>query len=156
MARPKYTQWLEPAGLEKITNWAANGCTLNEIARNMGIHPSTLARWMDAQREICEAVKSGQALAVEAVENALFRKATGQYVVEETVEEFKGSVQDGKPTDGELTRRTVKKQGAPDTGAMIFYLKNRVPEKYSDRRVVETATTAPSVVLGVTPRRADG
>lgn len=156
MANGKWQQWVEPESLERIANWAANGLTHEEIARSMGVNPSTLYNWFREHLEISEAVKRGRLLSCECVENALFRKATGQYEVVETFEEFKGSMQDGKPTDGELTRRTVTKHGAPDTAAAIFYLKNRMPERYSDRRTMEVEASMPTVVLGVEPRRADG
>ena len=156
MARPKWVQWVEPENLERVVNWAANGNTIEEIAHNMGVHPSTLHKWMDAHGEIREAIKEGRGLAVEVVENALFRKATGQCVVRETVEEFRGELRDGKPCNGTVVRRTVERPVPPDTAAMIFYLKNRVPDRYSDRRTVDVEGVAPTVVLGVRPGRADG
>lgn len=159
MAKGKYQQWLEPENLLRITNWAANGLTYAEIAKNMGIHPYTLQRWMEAHCEICEAIKSGRSMSCQAIENALFKRATG-YDVEDVdeIQEFKGELRDGKPANGTVTKREVRKTRhiPPDTGAIIFYLKNRMGERYTDRRVVETPTAAPTVVLGVKPGRADG
>ena len=133
---------------------AANGCTLEEIARNMGIARQTLRVWTEAHPSISTAIKDGQMLAVEAVENALFMSATGRCTIEETVEEFRGEVQDGKPVDGTLTRRTVTKSVAPNVAAQIFYLKNRIPDRYSDRRVMEVEQKTPTITLGVEPKRA--
>lgn len=155
MANGKWQQWVEPENLERITNWAANGLTYAEMAKNMQVHPYTLQRWMEAHCEICEAIKRGRMLAVEVVENALFKRATGM-VLEDTVEEFKGELRDGKPANGTVLKRTTKRSVPPDTGALIFYLKNRMPDRYSDRRTMEVEATMPTVVLGVEPRRADG
>ncbi len=156
MANPKWLIWTEPENRERVINWAANGLTNEEIARSMGVHRATLQRWIVDHSDIRDAIKCGRMLACEAVENALFRKATGSSVIEETVEEFKGEMQDGKPVDGQLTRKTVRRTMPPDTGAIIFYLKNRMPEKYSDRRTMEVEAAVPTVVLGIDPRRADG
>lgn len=155
MANGKWQRWCEPENAERVTNWAANGCTIEEIARNMGVHPSTLHKWMVAHDEIGEAIKRGRMHACEAIENALFRKAAGM-VVEDTVQEFKGELRDGKPANGTVTQRTTRRQIPPDTAAAIFYLKNRMPDRYSDRRTVDVEATAPIVALGVEPRRADG
>lgn len=156
MARGKYQQWLEPANLERIVNWAANGLTHADMARSMGISESTLYDWVAKYSEISEAIKEGRGLACEAVENALFRKATGAIVLEDTVEEYKGELRDGKPSNGTVTRRTTRRQVPPDTAAMIFYLKNRMPDRYSDRRTMEVEAATPTVILGIEPRRADG
>jgi len=155
MANGKWQQWTEPENIERIVNWAANGLTNEEMARNMGVHRATLQRWMVDHGDICDAIKRGRLLACEAIENALFKKATGM-VLEDTVEEYKGELRDGKPSNGTVTKRTVRRQVPPDTAAVIFYLKNRMPDKYSDRRTVEVEPTVPTVVLGIEPGRADG
>ena len=155
MASGKWQQWTEPENIERIVNWAANGLTNEEMARSMGVHRATLQRWIVDHSDICDAIKRGRLLACEAIENALFRKATGM-VLEDTVEEYKGELRDGRPSNGTVTKRTVRRQVPPDTAAAIFYLKNRMPERYSDRRTVEVEPTIPTVVLGVEPRRADG
>lgn len=155
MANGKWRQWTEPESIERIVNWAANGLTNEEMARSMGVHRATLQRWIVDHSDIRDAIKRGRLLACEAIENALFKKATGM-VLEDTVEEYKGELRDGKPSNGTVTKRTVRRQVPPDTAAAIFYLKNRMPERYSDRRTVEVEPTVPTVVLGIEPGRADG
>lgn len=158
MAKGKYQEWLVPENLERITNWAANGATNAEIAANMGIHRYTLLRWTEDHSVISDAIKRGRMMACEVIENALFKRAVG-YEVQETdvVEEFTGELRDGKPANGVVKRRetTRTRHLPPDVAAVIFYLKNRAPERYSDRRVIEQAAAVPTVVLGVEPGRAD-
>lgn len=153
MAAGKWQPWVEPENLERITNWAANGLTYAEMAKNMQIHPYTLQRWMEAHGEICEAIKRGRMLACEVVENALFRRATGMELTE-TVEEFDGAIVDGKPANGSIKKRTTTRQVPPDTGAIIFYLKNRMPDRYADRRETKVDVSAPVIALGIDPARA--
>lgn len=159
MAKGKYQEWLQPENLLRITNWAANGLTLAELAKSMGIGERTLYEWIDRFPQISQAIKDGLAMSCQAIENALFKRATG-YVVEDVdeVEEFKGELRDGKPANGTITKREVRKTRnvPPDTGAIVFYLKNRMGERYTDRRVIETPDAVPTVVLGIEPRRADG
>lgn len=147
MSRGKYQAWLEPESLERIANWAANGLTDAEIAKSMGIRRETLSVWKQKHPHISNAIKRGRLMSCEAVENALFAKATGQVVVSESVED--------EAPDGRVTRRTVTKTVPPDTAAIIFYLKNRMPDRYADRRTTEVAVTAPTISLGMEPRRAD-
>lgn len=159
MAKGKYQEWLQPENLLRITNWAANGLTLAELAKSMGIGERTLYEWTERFPQISQAIKDGLAMSCQAIENALFKRATG-YVVEDVdeVEEFKGELRDGKPANGTITKREVRKTRnvPPDTGAIVFYLKNRMGERYTDRRVIETPDAVPTVVLGIEPRRADG
>lgn len=154
MAKGKYQAWLEPDKLEQITNWAANGLTYEQIAQNMGIHRATLARWVNDHRDICDAIKKGRMLADHVIENALFMRACGRCTIEETVEEFRGELRDGKPYNGTVVKRTVTKQLPPDVTACIFFLKNRAPERWSDRREVEV-TQVPTIVFGIEPKRAE-
>lgn len=153
MGKGKYHKWLEPANRERITNWAAHGCTDAEIAKNMGINPATLYRWMARHCEICEAIKRGRELSVEIIENTFFAKARGGLVVSEGVEEFTGEIRDGKPYNGTIKKRTMKRELPPDTAAMIFYLKNRAG--YTDKKGPEVTIQAPVIALGVEPGRAD-
>lgn len=146
MANPKYVEWEKPENLLKITNWAANGCTLEEIARNMGIRRETLGLWNRNRPLISNAVKEGRQMAIEAVENALFRRAAGQCTVTETVE--------FTDAEGKTTTKVVTKELPPDTGALVFFLKNRIPDRYSDRRVMEVEQKTPTITLGVEPKRA--
>lgn len=110
-------RWTEPGSLEQITNWAAKGCTMAELAKNMGIARSTLYGWAERRVEIAGAIRDGRMLSVECVENALFRLATGQVVEESTTTEER--------PDGSTLTRTVTTHKAPNVTACIFFLKNR-------------------------------
>lgn len=141
MAKAKYLYWLEPENLERIKNWAANGLTKAEIARSMCINPGTLSVWLNDHPEISEAIKSGRMLSCAVIENALFAKASGQTLVIEETEEFRGELKDGKPYNGTIVKKKRKKHIPPDTAAAIFYLKNR--GGYSDNPNATPNETAP-------------
>lgn len=125
MAKGKYQEWLEPEGLLKIEGWARDGLTDKQIAHNMGISVATLYNWENEHLEILESLKRGKEVVDRMVENALLKRALG-YEYEEVSEKFEGEV---------LTERKVtKKQVVPDTTAQIFWLKNRKPVDWRDKR----------------------
>ena len=125
MAKGKYQEWLEPEGLLKIEGWARDGLTEEQIADNMGISRSTLSEWKNLYSDISDTLKRGKEVVDRMVENALLKRALG-YEYEEVSEKFEGGV---------LTERKVtKKQVAPDTTAQIFWLKNRKPIDWRDKR----------------------
>lgn len=119
----KINDWLEKDKLILLEGWARGGLTDEQIAKNMGIAPSTLYEWKKKSKEFSESLKKGKEVVDFEVENALLKRALGYEYEEETYE------------NGILTKK-VKKQVPPDTTAQIFWLKNRKPNNWKDR--VET------------------
>lgn len=124
MAKGKYKVWLEPEGLLKIEGWAKDGLTDEQIAYNIGITAKTLYEWKKQYSEICEALKKGKEVVDRQVENALLKRALG-YEYDEITMEY-----------GKETKR-VTKQVVPDVTAQIFWLKNRKPDQWRDKRDIE-------------------
>ena len=123
MAKRKYEYWLTPEGLIKLEGWARDGLTDEQIAKNIGINRDTLYRWKKAHSDISDALKRGKEVIDRQVENALLKRALGYTYDEVTFE------------DGVEVKR-VRKQAAPDTTAQIFWLKNRKPEEWRDKREI--------------------
>lgn len=132
MAKGKYTEWLEPEGLLKIEGWARDGLSNEQIAHNIGINPDTLYEWKKKFPDISESLKRGKEVVDRQVENALLKRALG-YEVTEVTKEYVGEL--GRM---EVTKR-VTKHVAGDTTAQIFWLKNRKPEEWRDKRDVQVA-----------------
>ena len=128
MAKGKYEEWLRPEKLVLLEGWARNGLTDEQIANNIGIRTSTFYEWKKKYVEFAEALKKSKEVADLEVENALFKRATGYTVTETKVIE---SDKDGEKTE------TITKHIPPDTTAQIFWLKNRKPNEWRDKRVVE-------------------
>ena len=131
MAKGKYEYWLTPEGLVLLEGWARDGLTDEQIAHNMGIASSTLYDWKKRYPEISESLKRGKEVVDRQVENALLKRALG-YEYEEVKEKFEDNV---------MTERTViKKEAIPDITAQIFWLKNRKPGDWRDKREPEDTT----------------
>jgi len=125
MAKGKHIAWHEAAQLEKLTNWAANGCTDADIAKNVGISRQTYYVWQSKYADIADAIKKGREMCVQQVENTFFRRIMGLC---EEVTETKEVEQ--KMVDGELVTvhrivKTTTRRLAPDMTGLIFYLKNK-------------------------------
>lgn len=127
MAKGKYEYWLTPEGLIKLEGWARDGLTDEQIAKNIGISRETLNQWKNKYADISDTLKRGKEVIDRQVENALLKRALG-YEYDEVKEKYEGGV---------LTERTVtKKEVVPDTTAQIFWLKNRNPKQWRDKRDV--------------------
>jgi transcriptional regulator with XRE-family HTH domain len=138
VAKGKYQEWIEPNGILRLTAWKRDGLTDEQIAKNMGIHVSTLYKWQNEYNEISEALKSGKEVADITVENALFKRATGYTYQEITQERTPIRDDDGKIIDYELqVTKVVHKEVVPDTTAQIFWLQNRKSNEWKDRRNLE-------------------
>ncbi len=140
MAKGKYEEWIEdPDKRLLLSGWARNGLSDEQIAKNIGISRSTLNVWKGKYPDIKDALKKGKEIADIEVENALFKRATGYTIqVKKTFKckEVKYS-RDGKKTKEEekLIAGFDEVHIPPDTGAIIFWLTNRIPELWKNRRM---------------------
>lgn len=126
MAKGKYQEWIEPEGLLKLEGWARDGLTDEQISSNMGITTSTLYVWKNKYSEISEALKKGKEVVDRQVENALLKRVLGYRYDEIT-------------TEGGVETKRVTKEVVPDTTAQIFWLKNRKPDVWRDKKDVGLA-----------------
>lgn len=119
----KYARWLEKDGLLLLAAWARDGLIDEQIAHNCGISAGTLYDWKNRFPQIAEALKKGKEVVDVQVENALLKRALGYETVEEMTEEG---------PDGTKIR-TTRKRVPPDVTAQIFWLKNRMPDRWRDK-----------------------
>ena len=130
MAKGKYQRWLTPDGLTLLEGWARSGLTDEQIARNCRISRQTLNEWRNTYPAIADALKKGKEVVDIEVENALLKRAMG-YDYTESWEEIQ--------PDGTVRARTMRKHMPADTTALIFWLKNRRPEVWREKQVVEVS-----------------
>lgn len=127
-----------------LEGWAREGLTDLQIAAKMGIASTTYYRWQQEHKEIREAVKKGKAPVDTQVENALLKRALG-YEYIETVTDYTLSEtekdENGNPKKIIKNVRTTKKHVAPDVGAQAFWLKNRRPDRWREKREEQIQVT---------------
>ncbi|MBQ6713791.1 MAG: helix-turn-helix domain-containing protein [Selenomonadales bacterium] len=138
----KYSDWLTYEGLLKVEAWARNGLSDEQIAKNIGIAVSTLYEWKNRFPEFSEALKKGKEVVDIEVENALLKRALGHQVVEETKEALRHPETDQPLVDSSgnsimVVTKQITKNVPPDVTAQIFWLKNRKPDVWRDRKDID-------------------
>jgi len=131
MARPiEYIEGIHDAWAESL---AIEGLTDSEIAKRMNIARSTLYKWKNDFSTFSDALKSGKEPADAKVKLSLFKRAIGYTVNEKKVIVELDAEGNQKPARIETTTKHI----VPDTIAQIFWLKNRLPEDWRDKKDVD-------------------
>ena len=136
--KPQYVEWINEDGLLLLKGMARDGLTDVEIAKNVGVHVSTMYEWITKFPEIGEAIKKGRKPVIVQVEDTFFEKKLSGYFVDEEIVEVT------KHPNGEKTehRKKMKRWIPPDTTAMIFYLKCKKGKHYNDRAALSVDNEA--------------
>ena len=165
----KYTEWLTDEGLIKIEGWARDGLIDKQTAENIGVAYSTFREWVKKFPALSASLKRGKEVVDRQVENALFKSAIGYEYTERTakvvdrdkdiidaerreyeqrykmdhpeadLQEIKDAAIKAIPTTERIILLEVDKQVAPNPTSAIFWLKNRKPDEWRDRRETEVS-----------------
>ena len=119
--------------------WARDGNTDATIAQKIGITPATLWLWKQNHPEICDALKRGKEVVDIEVENKLLEAALGFFVTVREPMKLKTVKQ--KAGEGRIEEERVEYVDRqlyfpPNTTAQIYWLKNRKPNHWRDKREV--------------------
>ena len=108
-----------------IFKYLVDGLTEVEICIKLGVAQSTFTKYKKENEELRELLKEGKQRPNAKVEQALYKSALGIEYEEQKI-----------TTDehGKIKVERTKKQRAPSEVAMIFWLKNRDPDRWKDRR----------------------
>ncbi|MBR1731368.1 MAG: helix-turn-helix domain-containing protein [Ruminococcus sp.] len=144
MAKGKYEYWLTEGGQALLLNWARNGLTDKEIAKNIHISRSTLNEWKKKYPGIAKALTDGKEAADSIVENALFKKAVGHtFTVKKAFKLKEVTYKDGKRVkESERIEHAEEEVFVPpDTMAQIYWLNNRKPKewRYKPKEEIESS-----------------
>ncbi len=118
--KPEYTEQVE-----KICKL---GATDNDLADFFEVTEQTINNWKNDFPEFFESIKRGKTLADSNVADRLYQRALG---FEHDSEEIK-VMSMGK--ESVIERVPIRKIYPPDTVAAIFWLKNRQPDKWRDKK----------------------
>lgn len=117
------------------------GHTDEEMAQFFEIHISTLYQWKLDYPEFSDAIKKGKEIADMDVAVKLLERAKGAVTVKQTAIKMKDTLynSEGKKISEEERIEVVDlmTQEAPDTTALIFWLKNRKSTAWRDKQVTE-------------------
>lgn len=112
---------------QQAADLCAQGATDIELADFFDVSVRTLFRWKAEYPEFCQAIKAAKEVADERVERSLYHKAVGY-----TFDAVKIMQNDGSPLVV-----PYREHVPPDTHAAVFWLKNRQPDKWRDKREQE-------------------
>lgn len=166
-SRTSWKQWYSPENLELVEGWARDGLSDEQIAKNIGISVPTLYNWKKTHLEFLKSFKKGKQVVNVELENALFKKAIGAKTttttyrvskVDENVlkarrlryadkymedhpdadkKEALIAATENVDTHEKIVWSIVENQLPPDVGALMFLMKNRMPEKYREQSYQE-------------------
>lgn len=140
----KYAEWLTDDGLLLIRGWARDGLTEKQIAQErMHIAYSTFNEWKKRFPELSEALKKSKSYVDAELEETAFDHANGKVFVKETVTDiqYEGVDENGNPIEVSRHTREIIRQVPPNATMQIFLMKNRVPEKYREKREEQIQVT---------------
>ena len=136
----RYLKWKESLGLESIRRLAEEGLSDDEIAIRSGIGVTNFRRWKKKIPEFAAAIELGRSVADYAVVEALYKKAVGYNV--SLSKTYKLKRIDYDPDTGKKVREYeelatgIDENYFPgDLKAETFWLKNRQPERWSEKPI---------------------
>ncbi|MDO4680919.1 MAG: helix-turn-helix domain-containing protein [Aerococcus sp.] len=125
MSRTTWHDWTTSERLDLLRHWARTGYTDEEIAEKIGIKRPTIYAWKKKSSDITDALKKGKEIYDYEMEDALLQRGQGEWVEEEKSTQIIN--EDGsQKTIIEKKKRYIP----PDTSAIIFWLKNRQPDRW--------------------------
>lgn len=120
MARPtKY----KSEYVEKAKKILALGATIEELADIFEVNKTTIYEWAYKNTKFSNALKDGRLLSDARVEESLYSRAMGYQLPEDKV-----FLHEGSPVVVPTT-----KHYPPDPTSMIFWLKNRNPDRWREK-----------------------
>ena len=128
---------------EQVLKLCALGAKDTEVADFFKVCEATINNWKKDYPEFLDSIKKGKDDWDSAkVENSLLKRANGYKFIETTKKLFpiqeKNEVGEMVTTGHELKIiKTVKKDVAPDTGAIVVWLTNRNPERWKNKQNIE-------------------
>ncbi len=115
--------------LSEIKNWIINGATVREICDKLAISPDTWYRYCKEHETLSELVVMGRSVLCNEVEKSLLKLCTGY-----EYEELKTIVEEDKNGKKRTKIEKIKRHQPPSAAAISFFLRNRMPEEWSDKK----------------------
>jgi hypothetical protein len=119
---------LDKDNMLRIEGWLRDGLSIQQICTNLGVNALQWYKAIEMSDEFAKLSTRTKDVVDREVENALYKRAMG-YEYEEITEEYEMGFL--------VKKKVVTKHMPPDTGAQVFWLKNRKSDVWRDRREVD-------------------
>lgn len=122
--------------LSEIREWIEEGDSIRDICRKLSISQDTWYRYQKEHETLSELVNLGRRVTQARVEKSLLKLCTGY-----EFEELKTIVEEDRSGKKRTKLEKVKRHQPPSAQAISFFLRNRCPEEWSDKKelVLDTA-----------------
>ena len=125
---------------KEIHQWCKQGVTNQELADRLGITVRNLERLLSNSDELREWVEKSREKVDFSVESALYKQSIGYH--EETVETI-------THPDGTQSSKVTHKFYPPNIAATQFWLKNRMPERWSEKGGTVEQEEKPPLIINL-------
>lgn len=123
---------------EQAYNYCLLGATDAQLATFFNVCVATIHNWKNDFPDFLDSIKKGKEIADAKVARMLFERATGATIKTQQAVKLKDSQfnSEGRKVSEEERIEVVDllQEVPPDTTAQIFWLKNRNPEMWRDKR----------------------
>ncbi|MCL2415501.1 MAG: transposase [Defluviitaleaceae bacterium] len=120
-------KWETSAKLDQISQWRNEGLTMEQVAKEMGIHARTLYNWSLKSEKIKKALEIGEEMLLDELEETLYMRAKGfTKIVFEPIKLATETISKGTRKREERTEIVdYEKYFPPNVTALIFALASR-------------------------------
>lgn len=115
--------------LSDIKDWLMQGDTVREICKKLEMSPDTWYRYCREHETLTELVTMGRSVLCNEVEKSLIKLCTGY-----DYEELKTTIEEDKNGKKRTRIEKIKRHQPPSAQAISFFLRNRMPEEWSDKK----------------------
>ena len=115
--------------LMDIKEWLIQGDTIREVCKKLAISPDTWYKYCREHETLMELVNMGRSVLCNEVEKSLIKLCTGY-----DYEELKTIVEEDKNGKKRTRIEKTKRHQPPSAQAISFFLRNRMPEEWSDKK----------------------
>lgn len=115
--------------LSDIKQWIAEGDSVRDMCKKLSISPDSWYRYCKEHEILSELVIMGRRLLNQDVEKSLFKLCTGY-----EYEELKTIVEEDKNGKKRTRIEKTKRYLPPSAQAISFFLRNRCPEQWADKK----------------------
>jgi len=115
--------------LNDIKEWLVQGDTVREVCKKLSVSPETWYKYCREHEILMELVNMGRSVLCNEVEKSLLKLCTGY-----EYEELKTIVEEDKNGKKRTKLEKTKRHQPPSAQAISFFLRNRMPEEWSDKK----------------------
>jgi len=137
MERPSKFETHVVSRFSEIREWCQEGLTNEQMCEKLGIHPASWYEYANKYPIFSELITWGKSVTNTRVENSLLKAAMGY-----EYQEIKTVVEEDKNGKKRTRIEKVMRHMPPNPTAMVFWLKNRAPNEWNDRREIIIDTKA--------------